>query len=101
MSRQIHFGVFMMGTGNHSAGWRLPGAADTFEDMAVVQKIAATAERGLFDMLFIGDSPSANLDAHPSYFMRFEPLTMLAAVAMTTTHVGLGATMSKIGRAHV
>jgi hypothetical protein len=25
--REMHFGVFVLGTGNHSAGWRYEGAA--------------------------------------------------------------------------
>ena len=94
MERSIHFGVFVLGTGNHTAGWRYPGADDSFQDLAVVQRIAAIAERGLFDLLFIGDGLAANLASHPSYTVRLEPLTMLAAIAMSTRHVGLGATMS-------
>ncbi len=94
MERSIHFGVFVLGTGNHTAGWRYPGADDSFIDLAVVQRIAQTAERGLFDLLFVGDGLAANLGTHPSYTVRLEPLTMLSAIAMVTTRVGLGATMS-------
>jgi FMN-dependent oxidoreductase (nitrilotriacetate monooxygenase family) len=94
MSRQIHLGVFMLGTGNHTAGWRHPGADASFQDMEVNKRIAITAERGLFDLLFVGDGLAANLTNHPSYTVRLEPLTMLAALSMVTQHVGLGATMS-------
>ena len=94
MSREMHFGIFTLGTGNHTAGWRHPGADDSFLDMSVNQRIAAIAERGLFDLLFVGDGLSANLSSHPSFTVRLEPLTMLAALAMTTSHLGLGATMS-------
>ncbi|MFC7688816.1 hypothetical protein ACFQY5_03410 [Paeniroseomonas aquatica] len=44
--RQMHLGVFVLGTGNHIAGWRYPGAAQSFEDLSVVQEIARIAERG-------------------------------------------------------
>ena len=27
--RQMHLGVFVLGTGNHSAGWRYEGATTT------------------------------------------------------------------------
>ncbi len=94
MSRQMHLGVFVLGTGNHIAGWRWPGAFDTFESLAVVQAIARTAERGRFDLLFLGDGLSADPGAHPSFTTRLEPITMLAALAASTTHVGLGATSS-------
>ncbi|WP_145145058.1 LLM class flavin-dependent oxidoreductase [Roseomonas gilardii] len=92
--RQMHLGVFVLGTGNHIAGWRYPGAADSFQSLEVIQRIAATAERGKFDLLFLGDGLSANINDHPSFAARFEPITMLSALAATTTHLGLGATMS-------
>ncbi|WP_043361221.1 LLM class flavin-dependent oxidoreductase [Belnapia sp. F-4-1] len=92
--RQMHLGVFVLGTGNHVAGWRRPGAADSFQSLSVIQQIARTAERGLFDLLFLGDGLSADPNAHPSFTARFEPITMLAALAATTTHIGLGATAS-------
>src|SRR3954468_21378077 len=94
MPRSMHFGVFLLGTGNHTAGWRYPGADQTFLDIKILQRVAATAERGLFDFLFLGDGLAANLGNHPSYTCRLEPLTLLSALSMTTTHVGLGATMS-------
>ncbi|MBK1657495.1 LLM class flavin-dependent oxidoreductase [Paracraurococcus ruber] len=92
--RQMHLGVFVLGTGNHIAGWRWPGAAQSFEDLSVVQEIARIAERGKFDLIFLGDNLATDPGMHPSFAARFEPLTMLAALAATTTHVGLGATSS-------
>ena len=92
--RQMHLGVFVLGTGNHIAGWRYPGAADSFLSLAGIQTIAATAERGKFDLLFLGDGLAAKMGDHPSFLVRFEPITMLAALAATTTHLGLGATAS-------
>src|SRR3954464_7602131 len=93
-TRQMHLGVFVLGTGNHIAGWRWPGAAQSFEDLSVVQEIARIAERGKFDLIFLGDNLASEPGMHPSFAARFEPLTMLAALAATTTHVGLGATAS-------
>lgn len=94
MPRQMHLGLFLLGTGSHTAGWRYPGAVDSFVDFAAVQRIGQTAERGLFDMIFMGDNLNADIQSHPSYTLRFEPLTMLAALAVTTQHIGLGATVS-------
>src|SRR5687768_17232089 len=79
--RQIHLGVFVLGTGNHIAGWLYPGAAQRFEDLAVVQEIARTAERGKFDLIFLGDNLASDPGMHPSFAARFEPLTMLSALA--------------------
>jgi FMN-dependent oxidoreductase (nitrilotriacetate monooxygenase family) len=92
--RQMRLGVFVLGTGNHIAGWRYPGAFTSFQNLAAVQAIARTAERGKFDLLFVGDGLSADVNDHPSFTARFEPITMLAALAATTTHIGLGATAS-------
>ncbi|GGK07041.1 LLM class flavin-dependent oxidoreductase [Pseudomonas matsuisoli] len=94
MSRQMHLGLFLLGTGSHTAGWRYPGALDSFVDFAAIQKIGQIAERGLFDLIFMGDNLNADPKAHPSYTLRLEPLTMLAALATSTRHVGLGATVS-------
>ncbi|WP_149536769.1 LLM class flavin-dependent oxidoreductase [Siccirubricoccus phaeus] len=94
-SRCMRFAVFVQGTGNHIAGWRLPGASDNGESLAVMQNIAATAERGLFDLLFVSDGLATKVKGdHPSFVARLEPTTLLAALAVTTRHLGLGGTMS-------
>lgn len=94
MTRKIHFGLFLLGTGSHVAGWRMPGAMDSFQDIDMVRQIAIEAERGLFDLIFMGDNLHADPAAHPSYTARLEPLTLLSAIAGATKHIGLGATVS-------
>ncbi|GJD64429.1 LLM class flavin-dependent oxidoreductase [Methylobacterium frigidaeris] len=94
MTRQMHLGLFLLGTGSHVAGWRMPGAVDSFQDFSAIAEIARTAERGCFDLIFIGDNLYADPAAHPSYTLRLEPLTLLAALAPLTRHIGLGATVS-------
>ncbi|MBZ9935749.1 LLM class flavin-dependent oxidoreductase [Mesorhizobium sp. BR1-1-16] len=94
MKRQMHLGLFILGTGSHVAGWRYPGAFDSFQDFAAIQEIGRSAERGKFDLIFMGDNLYADPAAHPSYTLRLEPMTMLSALAMTTSHIGLGATAS-------
>jgi FMN-dependent oxidoreductase (nitrilotriacetate monooxygenase family) len=94
MKRQMHLGLFILGTGSHVAGWRYPGAVDSFQDFPAIQEIGRTAERGKFDLIFMGDNLYADPAAHPSYTLRLEPLTMLAALATSTSRIGLGATVS-------
>jgi FMN-dependent oxidoreductase (nitrilotriacetate monooxygenase family) len=94
MTREIHLGLFVLGTGNHIAGWRYPGATTSAQDLGVAQEIARIAERGKFDLLFFGDGLSVRPNSHPSYTVRIEPLLLLSALAATTTHIGLGATAS-------
>jgi FMN-dependent oxidoreductase (nitrilotriacetate monooxygenase family) len=94
MKRQMHLGLFILGTGSHVAGWRYPGAVDSFQDFAAIREIGRTAEDGRFDLIFMGDNLYADPAAHPSYTLRLEPMTMLAALATSTSHIGLGATVS-------
>jgi FMN-dependent oxidoreductase (nitrilotriacetate monooxygenase family) len=92
--RQMHFGVFVLGTGNHSAGWRYEGAATSNNDLSVIQEIARQAERGKFDLVFVSDGLAMDPGDHPSFTNRFEPTTLISALSVTTAHVGLGATIS-------
>ena len=93
-NRQMHLGVFWLGTGNHSAGWRWEGAAKTNFDLSVIAAGARTAERGKFDLFFISDGLIFDAGDHPSFVSRFEPTTLVGALGAMTSHVGLGATVS-------
>jgi FMN-dependent oxidoreductase (nitrilotriacetate monooxygenase family) len=93
-SRQMHLGVFVLGTGNHMAGWRMDGAFTSHMELPAMQEIARIAERGKFDLVFISDSMAMDPTDHPSFMCRFEPATLITALAACTTHVGLGATIS-------
>src|SRR6201989_721647 len=92
--RQMHLGVFVLGTGNHMAGWRHPGAFTSHMELPAMQEIARIAERGKFDLVFISDSMSMDPTDHPSFMCRFEPATLITALAACTTRVGVGATVS-------
>src|SRR4051794_14067732 len=92
--RQMHLGVFVLGTGNHIAGWRYPGAATSHMELPVMQQIARIAERGKFDLLFISDSMVMDPTDHPSFLCRFEPTSLISVLSATTSHIGLGATVS-------
>ncbi|HWE79794.1 MAG TPA: LLM class flavin-dependent oxidoreductase [Pseudolabrys sp.] len=93
-TRQMHMGVFVLGTGNHQAGWRYEGAATSHMELPVMQEIARIAERGKFDLLFISDSMVMDPTDHPSFMCRYEPTTLITALSACTTHIGLGATVS-------
>ncbi|HTI82528.1 MAG TPA: LLM class flavin-dependent oxidoreductase [Acetobacteraceae bacterium] len=93
-SRQMHLGVFVLGTGNHMAGWRMDGAFTSHMELPAMQEIARIAERGKFDLVFISDSMVMDPTDHPSFMCRFEPTTLITALAACTKHVGLGATVS-------
>jgi FMN-dependent oxidoreductase (nitrilotriacetate monooxygenase family) len=92
--RQMHLGVFVLGTGNHSAGWRYEGAATSNNQLAVIEEIGRIAERGRFDLLFISDGLVMDPGDHPSFLCRFEPTTLISVLSASTSHIGLGATVS-------
>src|SRR5262245_20398002 len=92
--RQMHLGIFVLGTGNHSAGWRYEGATTSNSSLPVLQSIARSAERGKFDLFFVSDGLAMDPGDHPSFISRFEPLTLISALSMVTSHIGLGATVS-------
>ena len=92
--RQMHLAVFYLGTGNHSAGWRMPDATFSNSQWSFTESAAQMAERGKFDLFFVGDAVSMQLDFHPSFISRFEPTTLLAGLARVTDKIGLGATVS-------
>ncbi|MDI4238300.1 LLM class flavin-dependent oxidoreductase [Bradyrhizobium sp. Arg237L] len=91
---EMHLALFLLGTGNHPAGWRLPQAGRSNLDLPLLLRAAQLAERSLFDMIFVADGLALSLTDHPSYVARFEPLTLLATLGAHTTQIGLGATVS-------
>jgi len=92
--RQMHLGVFVLGTGNHSAGWRYEDATTSNCSWPVMQQIARIAERGKLDLFFISDGLAMDAGDHPSFVSRFEPTTLIGALSAVTRHIGLGATVS-------
>ncbi|NWA10561.1 LLM class flavin-dependent oxidoreductase [Pseudomonas gingeri] len=95
---QIRLGAFLSGSGAHGASWRHPQAdADASLDVRRYVAYAQTLERGCFDALFLNDNVAVgSLDpqvlARSSHSLRWDPLTLLPALAMTTRHIGLVAT---------
>jgi FMN-dependent oxidoreductase (nitrilotriacetate monooxygenase family) len=90
----MHLAVFWLGTGNHSAGWRMEGAWDNSCSWPMLEAGARMAERGKFDLFFISDSLASLHNDHPSFQTRYEPTTAVAALSIATRRVGLGATVS-------
>ncbi|HYC65699.1 MAG TPA: LLM class flavin-dependent oxidoreductase [Reyranellaceae bacterium] len=91
----MRLGVFVQTPGHHVAGWRHPEAvAEGWPNLGLMRHIAETAERARFDMFFLGDGFATGYGEHPSTIGKFEPLTLLSALAMTTSKLGLAATAS-------
>ena len=91
----MRLGVFVQTPGHHVGGWRHPDATATgWPNLGLMKHIAASAERGRFDMFFLGDGFATGYGEHPSTIGKFEPLTLLSALAMGTSRLGLAATAS-------
>ena len=100
-NRQIHLGVSMIGYGYHLGGWRHPDVAGTSMSLDHYTRVLQSAERGLFDIGFLADGVGIRFSDEPAGALsrsgghtHFEPLTLLSALSMVTTHIGLVATAS-------
>ena len=100
--KQISLAMLIGGaSGGHPASWLHPKAnAAGSTDIDHYRRLAQTAERGLFDLFFIADTPAARTDnlhawsRFPMFMNVLEPVTLLTALAGATTHIGLGGTVS-------
>ena len=93
--RKMHLGAFFSGTGSNMASWKHPKAiADGAINLDYYRELTRKSEAAKLDFVFFGDGLYIS-EKSPSFFLtRFEPLTLLAALAMDTTHIGLAATLS-------
>ncbi|TJZ77315.1 LLM class flavin-dependent oxidoreductase [Chitiniphilus eburneus] len=100
--RKIRLGAFIPGAGHHVAAWRHPEAqADGGINLAHYVRLAQTAERGLFDTLFLADglaagqgNVSAAAEGKQAWGGSFEPVTLFSALSVVTAHIGFVATAS-------
>ena len=94
-ARQIKLGAVLEGIGVEQLPWRdpdLPGDASINIDWYIEN--ARLAEEAKFDFVFIADSPLITADSGPHVLNRLEPLTLLSAVAVATSKIGLVATLT-------
>ncbi|EIK95446.1 monooxygenase, NtaA/SnaA/SoxA family protein [Pseudomonas sp. M47T1] len=93
--RHLKLGAMIHGVGHGWGEWRhpkaLPNASTSF---AFYKQQAQLAEAAKFDFAFIADSLHIHEKSSPHYLNRFEPLTILSALAATTEHIGLVATVT-------
>lgn len=99
--KKLRLGAFIMATGHHIAAWRHPGSqADSGTNIDHYVEVAKTAERGLFDQVFVADTPGLSYSGSEEAFRRqgrvswFEPVTLWAALSAVTKHIGFVATAS-------
>ena len=101
-SRKMALGMLIgQAAGGHPAAWLHPEAnAHGATDIDYFRSLAQEAERGLFDLFFIADTPAARIDnlhawsRFPMFMNVLEPVTLLTAIAGSTRRIGLGGTVS-------
>lgn len=93
--RKLHFNLFLHDTGHHEASWRLPESdPHSLLSLEAHQHLARVAEDAKFDSLFLADSPVQLGDPGRRPSGKIEPTVLLAALAVTTSRIGLIATAS-------
>ena len=95
MKRQLHLNLFIHSRGHHEASWRHPASsALPLTDIRYYQDLAQRAEAALFDSVFLADQLALGGDVAQAPRTWLEPITVLAAMAVATSRVGLIATAS-------
>ena len=101
--RQLRLAAFYTPPGSSYAGWRMPDARPADMEFDDYVDMARMAERGKLDMIFFQDTAAVaaaavdggadpEVQTGAARVVRIEPLTLLAALAAVTKHVGLVAT---------
>ena len=94
-ARPLHLNAFLHAPGHHEAAWRRPDSAGhRLLDVDYHVALARTAERGLFDAVFLADSLAVRTRPDTGAAGGLEPLTLLTALAVATERIGLIATAS-------
>jgi alkanesulfonate monooxygenase SsuD/methylene tetrahydromethanopterin reductase-like flavin-dependent oxidoreductase (luciferase family) len=95
--RQIKLGLVTTGVGGPGefSRWLDPEIpVDASVDIDWYIDIVRQAEAAKFDLVFIVDSQFITPDSPPHYLNRLEPLTLLSALAVATSHIGLVGTLT-------
>ncbi|QJD87686.1 LLM class flavin-dependent oxidoreductase [Cohnella herbarum] len=93
--KQLKLGAIIHGVGGNVSAWRHPEVpVDASVNFRFYTKQAQIAEEGKFDLVFIADGLYINEKSIPHFLNRFEPLTILSALAAVTTKIGLVGTLS-------
>jgi FMN-dependent oxidoreductase (nitrilotriacetate monooxygenase family) len=94
-SRKLKLGFILHGVGRTWTDWRHPDAdVNASTSLSFYARQAQLAERGKFDFLFVADSLSITEKSSPHYLNRFEPITILSALAAVTSKIGLVGTLT-------
>jgi alkanesulfonate monooxygenase SsuD/methylene tetrahydromethanopterin reductase-like flavin-dependent oxidoreductase (luciferase family) len=87
----IKFGVMLQGAGSHMNSWKHPGGpADASVNLDFFVRTAKKAEDNGIAFAFVADGLYINEKSIPHFLNRFEPISILSALATVTSKIGLG-----------
>ncbi|MGC6584938.1 LLM class flavin-dependent oxidoreductase [Paenibacillus sp. Dod16] len=93
--RQLKLGALLHGVGGGTSMWRHPDAQpDASVNFGLYKQWVQKAEEGKFDLIFIADGLYINEKSIPHFLNRFEPITILSALAAVSKNIGLVGTLS-------
>ncbi|MDU4695413.1 MAG: LLM class flavin-dependent oxidoreductase [Paenibacillus sp.] len=93
--KQLKLGALLHGVGGGTSLWRHPDVQpDASINIDVYKRWVQKAEAGKFDLVFIADGLYITEKSIPHFLNRFEPITLLSALAAVSKHVGLVGTLS-------
>jgi FMN-dependent oxidoreductase (nitrilotriacetate monooxygenase family) len=93
--RQLKLGALLHGVGGGTSMWRHPDAQpDASVNFDLYKQWVQKAEEGKFDLIFIADGLYINEKSIPHFLNRFEPVTILSALASVSKNIGLVGTLS-------
>ncbi|ALA18590.1 monooxygenase [Chelatococcus sp. CO-6] len=94
-TNDIRFGIMLNGAGGHMNSWKHPsGPADASVNLDFYVETARKAEDNGIAFAFVADGLYINEKSIPHFLNRFEPLTILSALATRTSKIGLAGTVS-------
>jgi FMN-dependent oxidoreductase (nitrilotriacetate monooxygenase family) len=95
MTRQLHFNLFLMPRGHHEGAWRhADSTRRALTDFELYAEAARIAEAAKFDAVFLADVLVAPNNGGLVATGALEPVTLLSALATTTSRIGLIGTAS-------
>lgn len=94
-NKKIKLGLMIQGAGNVINAWRSPEVpADASVNFPFYVELVQKAEKNGFGFAFIADGVYINEKSIPHFLNRFEPFTLISALAVATSKIGLVGTLS-------
>ncbi|WP_420343232.1 LLM class flavin-dependent oxidoreductase [Paenirhodobacter sp.] len=95
MTQTIPFGLMLHGAGGHMNSWKHPGGpADASVNPGFYIAQTQKAEAAGIAFVFVADGLYINAKSIPHFLNRFEPISILSALAATTSRIGLAGIIS-------